>query len=96
MYQGNKIIDSNTINVKRCCIRVSLMLLSTENMYRKCKFVQTPCVLFINVQKYSVLILASVQDSLERKFGKDGGKIPIEPSDAFKARIAVSKLYDQS
>ena len=46
----------------------------------------------INVQKYSVLILASVQDSLERKFGKDGGKIPIEPSDAFKARIAVSKL----
>ncbi len=36
---------------------------------------------------------ASVQDSLERKFGKDGGKIPIEPSEAFKTRIAVSTRF---
>ena len=50
-----------------------------------------------SIQKYFVRILASVQDSLERKFGKDGGKIPIEPSDAFKARIAVSKVtYDRN
>ncbi len=31
-----------------------------------------------------------MQQSLERKFGKQGGKIPITPSESFEARIAVS------
>ena len=37
-------------------------------------------------------LLESVQSSLERKFGKNGGKIPITPSEAFESRIAVSNL----
>lgn len=32
----------------------------------------------------------SVQESLERKFGKQGGPIPIVPTADFQARIAVS------
>lgn len=32
----------------------------------------------------------SVQKSLERKFGKQGGTIPIQPSDEFEKRISVS------
>lgn len=37
-------------------------------------------------------LLESVQQSLERKFGKNGGKIPIIPSEAFESRIAVSSF----
>lgn len=32
----------------------------------------------------------SVQESLERKFGKQGGPIPIVPTADFQARVAVS------
>ena len=31
----------------------------------------------------------SVQESLERRFGRVGGRIPIEPSQAFQSRISV-------
>lgn len=36
----------------------------------------------------------SVQSSLERKFGKNGGKIPIEPSPEFNKRIAGASEKD--
>ena len=36
----------------------------------------------------------SVQDSLERKFGRNGGKIPIEPSPEFTKRIAGASEKD--
>lgn len=32
----------------------------------------------------------SVQESLERKFGKHGGSVPVVPTSEFQARIAVS------
>lgn len=35
-------------------------------------------------------ISVSVQESLERKFGKQGGPIPIVPTADFQARVAVS------
>lgn len=35
----------------------------------------------------------SVQESLERKFGKDGGAIPVVPTSEFQARIAVSTTF---
>ena len=35
----------------------------------------------------------SVQKSLERKFGKQGGTIPIVPSEQFEKRISVSSLF---
>ena len=37
-----------------------------------------------------ILIIASVQDSLEKKFGRMGGKIDITPSEEFLKRMAVS------
>ncbi|XP_067928657.1 glutamate dehydrogenase, mitochondrial-like [Watersipora subatra] len=39
-------------------------------------------------------LLQSVQESLERKFGKNGGKIPIEPSREFESRIAGASEKD--
>lgn len=36
----------------------------------------------------------SVQTSLERKFGKNGGKIPITPSPEFEDRIAGASEKD--
>lgn len=36
----------------------------------------------------------SVQESLERKFGAQGGKIPVTPSDAFQQRIAGASEKD--
>jgi glutamate dehydrogenase (NAD(P)+) len=39
-------------------------------------------------------LLESVQQSLERKFGKNGGKIPITPSEAFEGRIAGASEKD--
>jgi glutamate dehydrogenase (NAD(P)+) len=39
-------------------------------------------------------LLESVQQSLERKFGKNGGKIPILPSEAFDKRIAGASEKD--
>ena len=36
----------------------------------------------------------SVQKSLERKFGRNGGKVPITPSEEFEKRIAVSIFQD--
>lgn len=37
-------------------------------------------------------LLMSVQESLERKFGKHGGTIPIVPTAEFQDRISVSVL----
>jgi glutamate dehydrogenase (NAD(P)+) len=39
-------------------------------------------------------LLESVQQSLERKFGKNGGKIPITPSESFETRIAGASEKD--
>lgn len=39
-------------------------------------------------------LLASVQRSLERKFGRNGGAIPITPSEDFEARIAGASEKD--
>ncbi len=36
----------------------------------------------------------SVQESLERKFGRQGGKIPIEPSEAFAKRMGGASEKD--
>ena len=36
----------------------------------------------------------SVQESLERKFGKHGGRIPIVPSEKFQARISGATEKD--
>lgn len=36
--------------------------------------------------------LVSVQESLERKFGKQGGPIPVVPTADFQARVAVSNV----
>lgn len=37
-------------------------------------------------------LLVSVQESLERKFGKQGGPIPVLPTADFQARVAVSNV----
>ncbi|XP_054454334.1 glutamate dehydrogenase, mitochondrial-like [Anoplopoma fimbria] len=37
-------------------------------------------------------LLMSVQESLERKFGKQGGPIPVVPTADFQARVAVSNI----
>ena len=39
-------------------------------------------------------LLASVQESLEKKFGKDGGGIPITPSDSFLKRMGGANEKD--
>ncbi|XP_066954535.1 glutamate dehydrogenase, mitochondrial isoform X1 [Macrobrachium rosenbergii] len=39
-------------------------------------------------------LLESVQESLERRFGRVGGKIPIEPSEAFQDRISGASEKD--
>ncbi|KAG8271490.1 glutamate dehydrogenase [Homalodisca vitripennis] len=39
-------------------------------------------------------LLASVQESLERKFGTQGGKVPVTPSEAFQKRIAGASEKD--
>ncbi|KAL5018492.1 hypothetical protein ScPMuIL_004214 [Solemya velum] len=39
-------------------------------------------------------LLASVEKSLERKFGRAGGKIPIQPSEEFEERIAGASEKD--
>ena len=43
---------------------------------------------------YCFSFTESVQDSLERKFGRNGGKIPIEPSPEFTKRIAGASEKD--
>ena len=39
------------------------------------------------------IILESVQQSLERRFGRVGGQIPIIPSAAFQERISVKYTF---
>jgi len=39
-------------------------------------------------------LLESVQESLERRFGRVGGRIPIEPSEAFRDRISGASEKD--
>lgn len=36
----------------------------------------------------------SVQESLERKFGKSGGRIPITPSETFQKKISGASEKD--
>lgn len=38
--------------------------------------------------------LESVQESLERRFGKVGGRIPVTPSEAFQKRISGASEKD--
>ncbi|KAJ8365388.1 hypothetical protein SKAU_G00142190 [Synaphobranchus kaupii] len=41
-------------------------------------------------------LLMSVQESLERKFGKQGGPIPVVPTADFQARVATGEnLYEE-
>lgn len=40
------------------------------------------------------LILESVQEALEKRFGKEGGRIPVVPNDAFKKKIAGASEKD--
>jgi glutamate dehydrogenase (NAD(P)+) len=39
-------------------------------------------------------ITESVQESLERRFGKAGGRIPIVPSEAFQKKISGASEKD--
>lgn len=41
-----------------------------------------------------MIILESVQESIERKFGSQQGKIPVTPSEAFRKRIAGASEKD--
>lgn len=48
---------------------------------------------FSFISPFPVLsLLVSVQESLERKFGKQGGPIPVVPTADFQARVAVSNI----
>lgn len=40
------------------------------------------------------MIVESVQQSLEARFGRVGGKIPVEPSEAFRKRISGASEKD--
>lgn len=42
------------------------------------------------ISNFNLFFLVSVQESLERKFGKHGGTIPIVPTAEFQDRISVS------
>lgn len=41
-----------------------------------------------------VFLPESVQESLERRFGSVGGRIPVTPSDSFQKRIAGASEKD--
>lgn len=46
----------------------------------------------IHVDDVFFFAAESVQQSLEKKFGKAGGTIPITPSERFERRMGVSKI----
>lgn len=50
------------------------------------KFKQSKLKLFFSLE--------SVQESLERRFGRVGGKIPVTPSEAFQKRISGASEKD--
>lgn len=41
-----------------------------------------------------ILLVESVQESLERRFGRVGGRIPVTPSEAFQKRISGASEKD--
>jgi glutamate dehydrogenase (NAD(P)+) len=43
---------------------------------------------------YFFIISESVQESLERRFGRVGGRIPVTPSEAFQKRISGASEKD--
>lgn len=43
---------------------------------------------------FSPFLAESVQESLERRFGRVGGKIPVTPSEAFQKRISGASEKD--
>lgn len=50
--------------------------------------------LFFIFETFCFSIVDSVQESLERRFGKSGGRIPIIPSEAFQKRISGASEKD--
>jgi len=62
-----------------------MMLLSWHSTY---------IFMSIFIKKYLLRIVESVQQSLEKKFGKAGGTIPITPSESFERRMGVSRTTD--
>lgn len=80
---------------------VSFMLTVSKTAYQ---FLGCGCSLglllvrfhFLFYQLYLIFIswlfIVSVQESLERKFGKHGGTIPVVPTAEFQDRISVSVL----
>lgn len=45
---------------------------------------------YFTLRSSNLCFSVSVQESLERKFGKQGGPIPVVPTAEFQARVAVS------
>lgn len=60
------------------------MLIMLMKMFYLCNFIN--CILFVNLE--------SVQESLERRFGRVGGRIPVTPSESFQKRISGASEKD--
>lgn len=48
----------------------------------------------LNLFEFLLLPTESVQESLERRFGKVGGRIPVTPSESFQKRISGASEKD--
>jgi hypothetical protein len=49
---------------------------------------------YISLLLHFVMFSESVQESLERRFGRVGGRIPVTPSEAFQKRISGASEKD--
>lgn len=68
-----------------------ILLLSCLLFNKKFNFVD-PTQLSNQLNKF--LLTESVQESLERRFGKVGGRIPVTPSESFQKRISGASEKD--